>query len=38
MPCNDIELGESMVKTILALNPNYTRELVLRAIDSCLVQ
>jgi len=38
MPCNDIELRESLVRTILALNPNYTKELVLRAIDSCCAQ
>lgn len=38
MPCNDNELREKLIQQILSINPNYTRELVIRAIDSCCNQ
>lgn len=38
MLCNDNELKEKLIQKILALNPNYTKELVLRAINLCCEQ
>lgn len=38
MPCNNPQLKEELIKRILLQNPNYSNELVERAITACCTQ
>lgn len=38
MPCNNSQLKEELIQRILLQNPNYSRELVERAIAICCAQ